>query len=461
MNKEFKTGKRIIMSSKQTPLLLILALLVTVNLEGQDISIDVLVHNHKTSAPLDSALVKILRDGVILTSSYTGVDGRTRLSIQPSVVEEMKPGVPNKFYVSDNYPNPFRDDTRVDFSLPEFRTVRADLYNIIGQRVLSEELPLSAGYYTMNLSLPHLSTGIYFLRFSGIEQQAIKLMKVGSDVHYGTGLLSRGSIQVTARSSFRLPLQKIPGEYEEFTIQVEKDRYEEWSVTNLIESDTTINIPLVLMAEYLLADIDGNEYQTVKAGGKWWMAENLRVTQYRNGDAIATNLSNTEWSNATSGAYAIYSYDRVDGISSVEEMDAAYGKLYNWHAVNDSRGLCPEGWHVPSRDEWQILVDYLDGNYFAGGKMKSTRTEPDAHPRWRSPNTGATNESGFSGLPSGQRQRAGGYSYIEINGYWWTSTELDISPTRAWAGVLGYTGQGAQSSGYDKRDGLSVRCLKD
>jgi len=458
------------MSSKQTLPLLTLVLFFSLNLNAQDILIDVFVHNQKTYAPLDSALVKVLRDGVILISSYTGVDGRTQLSIQPSGVEEMKPGVPNTFSISDNYPNPFRDDTWVDFSLPESRTVRADLYNIIGQRVLSEELPLSAGYYTMNLSLPHLSTGIYFLRFRGIEQQAIKLMKVGGDVHYDTRLLSRGSIQVTSRSVMGLPLEKTTAEDAEFTIQVEKDRYEAWSVTNQIESDTTINIPLMLMAEYLLTDIDGNEYQTVKIGDQWWMAENLRTTRYRNGDEIPTGLSDTEWKSTTFDAYAIYPHEKVDDINSDAEMVEAYGKLYNWYAVEDDRGLCPTGWHVPSDDEWKKLEIHLGMSQQEadntglrgadeGGKLKTTRTEPESHPRWRSPNTGATNESGLSGLPGGIRSILGSFGLIRGYGYWWSST-MD-NTNHAWGRYLYFFSSVVYRNHYDFQNGFSVRCLRD
>ncbi len=449
------------MSSKHILPLLILALLFSLNLNAQDISIDVLVHNHKTSAPLDSALAKVLRDGVILTSSYTGKDGKTQLTITSTGFKETKSGIPNTFSVSENYPNPFRGETQVDFSLPESQTIRADVYNVLGQRVVSEELPLSAGYYTMNLSLSHLSTGIYFLRFSGIEQQAIKLMKVGSDVHYDTGLLSRGSIQVTASSSAGLPVQKIDGEHGEFTIQVEKDRYEAWSVTNQIESDTQLTVPLFLLAEYLLTDIDGNVYQTVKIGDQLWMAENLRTTRYRNGDAIPANLSNNEWQTTKSGAYAIYPHNDVDGINSDEEMVESYGKLYNWHAVDDDRGLCPKGWHVPSDDEWHTLVDCLGGSDVAGGKMKSTRTELDAHPRWDSPNEGATNESGWSGLPGGQRLFNGIFGFID-SGFWWSSTE-DISHTRfAWYRWL-YSHLGIidrRSTCFSKDNAFSVRCIR-
>jgi len=390
--------------------LLVFSLLLYNNVFSQsDIIIDVLVHNHHTYAPLDSALVTVFQKGILVDSSYTGTDGKAQLSLTTTRVEEMQQGIPNTFVVSENYPNPFRDETRVNFSVPELQTVRAEIYNILGQRVMSDEITLSPGYYSINLSLSYLSTGIYFLHFRGLEQQTIKLTKVGGDVIGGIG---RGSTKATSHSGIGLSMLKPSREFTEFTIRVEKDWYESRSVTKHFESDTTINIPLVLLAEYLLTDIDDNEYQTVKIGDQWWMAENLKTTRYRNGDAIPANLDNAQWQNTTSDAYAVYPHGDVDGINSEEEMVDAYGKLYNWYAVDDERGLCPTGWHIPSDDEWKQLEMYLgmtredadnpgsiSRGIDEGGKMKSIRTEPDTHPRWDSPNEGVTNESGFSGLP--------------------------------------------------------------
>lgn len=213
-----------------------------------------------------------------------------------------------------------------------------------------------------------------------------------------------------------------------------------------------------------ITDIDGNAYNIVQIGDQWWMAENLRVTKYRNGDAIPTGLSNTDWRNTSSGAYAIYPHSEIEGLDSNEKVVAAYGKLYNWYAVDDLRGLCPEGWNVPSDEEWTMLTDYLDG--LANNKlckMKSTRTEPDLHPRWDSPNTGATNESGFSGLPGGYRRlgRHSGVYFAGIGefGMWWSSTEYPID--HAWNRGLLYDFSHVGRLYFNKRDGFSIRCLMD
>jgi len=228
-----------------------------------------------------------------------------------------------------------------------------------------------------------------------------------------------------------------------------------------------------------VTDIDDNVYLTVKIGDQWWMAENLRVTRYRNGNAIDTGLTDADWlgtRNTESGAYAIYPHDVVDGIDSDAEMLEAYGALYNWYAVNDERGLCPEGWHVPSDDEWKQLEMYLgmseeDANSLGshrgtneGGKLKSTRKTPDPHPRWLGSNAGATNESGFTGLPGDFRRPTGSFGAIGNSGFWWTSSDYEshpgFTPTQAWSRTLYTTSSATRRYYEDMRHGYSIRCVR-
>ncbi len=219
------------------------------------------------------------------------------------------------------------------------------------------------------------------------------------------------------------------------------------------EKSTSINV-----FDGTVTDIDGNVYQAVKIGDQWWMAENLKVTHYRNGDAIAHVTDNTEWTNLSSGAWCVY--DNNDGNTDT------YGLLYNWYAVDDSRNIAPEGWHVPTDEEWKELEMYLGMSQSEaddtgwrgtdeGGKLKATGTE-----YWNSPNEGATNESGFSALPGGCRYFYSGYFYfMGFYGYWWSSTEA--SSTSAWNRGL-YCGYSDVCRSYDyKRYGFSVRCLRD
>jgi uncharacterized protein (TIGR02145 family) len=192
-------------------------------------------------------------------------------------------------------------------------------------------------------------------------------------------------------------------------------------------------------------DADGNTYTTVTIGTQVWMKENLKVTKYRNGNVIPTNLTNTAWQATTGGAYSIH--------GNISANNTTYGKLYNWYAVADSRNLCPVGWHVPTDIEWTTLENYLGGADVAGGKLKSNSS------LWTAPNSGVTNESGFSGLPGGARGWNGTYNDIGYYGYWWSTTEA--SNSSAFYRYLGYYDINSSKDSYYKQVGFSVRCLKD
>jgi uncharacterized protein (TIGR02145 family) len=191
---------------------------------------------------------------------------------------------------------------------------------------------------------------------------------------------------------------------------------------------------------------NGYTYSSIVLGnGQEWMAENLRTTSYSNGDPIPNVIDATQWGNLTSGAYAYYNND--------SQYETPYGNLYNWYTVNDSRNLCPTGWHVPSDTEWSVLTDYLGGETIAGGKMKSLSTQ-----YWASPNANATNEINFSGLPGGNRTDFG-FNYIGYYGYWWSSTEYTSGVS--WFRQLSYNDVNVGRNAQYKDHGISVRCLKD
>jgi uncharacterized protein (TIGR02145 family) len=193
-------------------------------------------------------------------------------------------------------------------------------------------------------------------------------------------------------------------------------------------------------------DIDGNIYKTVTIGAQTWFAENLKVTRYRNGNQILKVTDNMEWSNQPYGAYCWYDNDSA----TYEDI---FGKLYNWNAVNDSRGLCPTGWHVPSDAEWSSLTTFLGGEGVAGGKLKDTTTT-----FWQSPNLGATNESGFTSLPGGERMADGTFQRVNYFGYWWSSSMIT---TVAYRRSAAYNDSKVGRNYTTKETGLSVRCLRD
>lgn len=195
-----------------------------------------------------------------------------------------------------------------------------------------------------------------------------------------------------------------------------------------------------------VTDIDENIYTTIVIGDQCWMMENLKVTHYRNGDPIPNVTDWSEWSVLTTGAYCEYDNDSANV--------ATYGRLYNWYAVDDSRNIAPEGWHVPTDAEWQTLVDYLGGYDVSGGKMKEAGT---AH--WIPPNVGATNESGFTALPGGHRYTDGYFYNLGYYAIFWSSSES--SSYSAWYRYL-HCQHSAVYRDYDyKYHGFSVRCVRD
>ncbi len=193
-----------------------------------------------------------------------------------------------------------------------------------------------------------------------------------------------------------------------------------------------------------VSDIDGNVYPIVQIGNQCWTAENLKTTRYNNGIEIPNVIENASWYNLTTPAWCNYENN--------PSYDTVYGKLYNWYTV-DAGNMCPEGWHVPSFEEWNDLFNYLGGWGLAGGKMK---TETG----WASPNQGATNESGFSGLPSGGRYFGLSYfAHLGERGFWWSSTD-DVNAGTFYTRLI-FDSFNADCTSGSKEMGFSVRCLKD
>ena len=206
-----------------------------------------------------------------------------------------------------------------------------------------------------------------------------------------------------------------------------------------------------------VTDIDGNVYQTVKIGEQWWMMENLRVTHYRNGEPIPHVTDGGIWTGLYYGAYCEYNNDTADV--------RTYGRLYNWYAVDDGRSLAPEGWHVPTDDDWKQLEMYLGMSQVQadtvgwrgtdeGGKLKEAGTT-----HWTSPNTGATNASHFTALPGGYRGSLGGYYDRAVYTGFWSST-WRYPPSALLRGLSCYDSL-VNRDDSDKRGGHSIRCVWD
>ena len=212
-----------------------------------------------------------------------------------------------------------------------------------------------------------------------------------------------------------------------------------------------------------VTDIDGNTYQSVTKCGQTWTKQNLNVSKYSDGTPIPQVQDPTAWNNLTTGAWCYYNNYPANG--------PIYGKLYNWYAVAGiydaasqanpalRKKLAPTGWHIPTDPEWTQLTDCLGGQVVAGGKMKSTGTLQSGTGLWESPNTDATNESGFTGLPAGYRYFYGPFNAIGSDGVWWSSSENNTSD--AWYRFLNYNDGYAYRDKHYKTHGFSVRCVKD
>ncbi len=219
--------------------------------------------------------------------------------------------------------------------------------------------------------------------------------------------------------------------------------------------------------EGIVVDVDGNEYRTVIIGNYEWMAENLKTTRYKNGTPIINPKLPPEWESNTNGAYVFYE-------NAIINKDH-YGALYNWYAVINSDGLCPEGWRVPSDVEWTELINYLRNNYEninssnVGNRLKSCRQvnsplggdcDTNDHPRWAADDINFGRDPfGFSALPGGYRKHNGQFRQIGLYCGLWSSTEKSSSYARyrsikhSW-GVV-------NRLDYFKEFGFSVRCLRD
>ena len=209
-----------------------------------------------------------------------------------------------------------------------------------------------------------------------------------------------------------------------------------------------------------LIDAQGNTYATVIIGEQQWMAENLRVTQYSNGQPLDYPGANADlWSENRQGAYAWYDNDPALG-----EM---YGALYNWYAVVSPNGLCPEGWRVPDQHDWQRLTEFAGSQM--GNKLKSRRQvdspfgqefNTTEHPRWESFSQNYGEDLfGFAALPAGNRHASGTFVTLGANALFWSASEVSETGGFGWYMYHGYYGV---DRGYgDKRAGFSLRCVKN
>jgi uncharacterized protein (TIGR02145 family) len=395
-----------------------------------------------TGDTVQIATVKVenLNSGATLT-----LDGGDILHLVPPV--GISPFYDDKESLSI-FPNPQVNKSIVKFSTTENENVMVSITDVSGRILCSNNLFLSQGTHTFSVSGLH--QGVYFVQANGNGfDYSAKLISQNIQARLPEIAYISSSREATKASPVKSSKSTVDMPYtdgDQLLFTGNSGRY------NNIVPDIPAGDKIITFTFNLCEDNDGHTYKTVligpgKAGTQTWMAENVRTTTYTNGDAIPNVTDGPDWIGLATGAYCWYNNNK-------DSFDIPYGKLYNWFAVQDSRGLCPVGWHVPSNTEWVDLLTCLGGDTLAGGKLKESGTS-----HWMVPNTGATNMSGFTGLPGGLRYTDALFVSIYLNAYFWTSTEN--SATKAQCYVLNANQKMAYGYSKEKIRGHSLRCIKD
>ena len=205
----------------------------------------------------------------------------------------------------------------------------------------------------------------------------------------------------------------------------------------------------IIINDETVKDCDGNIYHTITIGTQVWMVENLKTTKFRDCTPIPNVKVDADWEALTTGAYCDY--------KNVAKNSETYGRLYNWHVISDKHGIAPEGWHVPTNEEFKTLAAFLGGDDVAGGKLKEA-----GFTHWPTPNKDASNSSGFTALPGGDRSKDGSFYALGQYGYFWTASEDGSDTKRAHCRhILLYSGAFENDYIDIKNAGFSIRCIKD
>lgn len=316
-----------------------------------------------------------------------------------------------------------------------------NVFSLDGKKIISTTKTLTQGVNTFEFALPK-GTYVFSIRGNGYNYKTKTVCNTDTNVlpriifsNYKNKITTESqkvkntAIYMTYDSGDQLLYKGISGIFSTYI------------------SDKPIESKNVNFDFIACTDADGNNYSTVQIGTQIWMAENLNTTKYRDGSLISNIADASNWNSTDGGAYCDHQNNPYNSL--------IFGKLYNWYAVTENRNICPIGWHVPTNSEWTILSTYLGGDNIAGGKLKET-----GNSHWSSPNTGATNEAGFTALPSGYRDGGSG-AFSDLTSYacWW-STDFNSNPWSYFPAVIFNSDVKTTMTG-SKLNGFSIRCIKD
>jgi uncharacterized protein (TIGR02145 family) len=337
------------------------------------------------------------------------------------------------------YPNPMAEMSMLTFIAPESGNVVISIVDLSGKKVLQISTVLFQGTQSFRISGIH--QGIYLVKVRGNNYSCSTKLVSKSDLQSDPRIESVSSVKNPLESLWKSFKTTVIMKYTTGDLLLYKGTSGQYGT--LVTDAPTASMTVIFYFA-LCKDKDGNKYSIVKIGDQTWMAENLNTTHYGNGDFLINPTDTSLWANMAEGAYCDY--------GNIPANSATYGKLYNFYAVADPRNICPYGWHAPSDAEWTILTSFSGST--AGGKLKETGV---AH--WQSPNTGATDESGFTALPGGYRWGDGTFYNLNIMACFWSATE-ETSLT-AWSRILSYNYDYVTREEDHKTHGYSVRCVKN
>jgi uncharacterized protein (TIGR02145 family) len=394
------------------------------------------------STVVNSVKVENLRTGAILTLNGSDV---LRLNLTTGISEV----VSDKSTSIKIFPNPMTDKSKLLITPPSKGDAIISVCDINGKQLTRIDSYLEN--FTHEFSLSGLKSGTYFIYVKGGSYQLTgKLISNGKSngvaviENIGTHIALNEKVPKLETKGIQEAVDMEYAEGDIFKLTAISGDYS--TVTTLIPgADITVTFDFVACS-----DGDGNNYTAVKIGDQTWMAENLKATKYNDGNPITLVENNTEWSGLDTPGYCWYNNDEAT-------YKDTYGALYNWYAVNTGL-LCPDGWHVSTDPEWTVLAGTAGFASITGNMLKETGTL-----HWTTPNTGATNETGFTALPGGYRYDAGGsYNFLGGKGFWWTSTQvLPVESESAWHRELTNGAAYILRNNYGKKTGFSVRCILD
>ncbi len=431
----------------------------------QTIFAEITIKGHITTPgmdpePLSGVPVELIdqADNSRVFKSTTDSNGFYTITVITTSVEKSATRSPATYQLLQNYPNPFNPSTVITWTQPRPGYVKLEIYNILGQRIRT----LFESYQTEGIGRvlwdgtndqgQGMAAGVYIYSLFTSDGSRLNKKMLLLDGHTG---VSGQDVTFSGRVTHDPPAPKLDKSLANtYLLRVKAKDVEWYEQSHEISNNMTIDLSL----HRTVTDIDKNVYRTIKIGDQWWMAENLKVIHYLNGDMIPNTTDSSKWVSKTSSALCYYDNE--------QKFTEVYGALYNWYALVDERSIAPGGWHVPTDDEWKKLEIYLgmspeDADTInwrgtnAGGKLKSTGTE-----YWNSPNEGATNESGFSAVPNGYRNgNDATFRDIKRSALFGTVSEADTD--NMWVRIISNGNARVYRNSFNKMSGLAVRCVKD